>query len=691
MGALMARGRFPRAGAGLAIAFAFALAGEVAAAQTLRYVALVDGGTQAGHQVVVEGDDGVTRSEFIFKDNGRGPELKEEFTLNPDGTFRSYRVTGTSTFGAPVDETFTLADGVARWTSTSDRGEQPVGPGAQYSPLGGSPAATSVSLAALAKRPDGRLPLIPSGVLSARKVAEAEVRKGGDRRTVQLLAITGVGFSPSFAWATDEARPRLFAYIYPGFVQMIEEGWESNADALEEVQKRAESEALVAMHGRLAHRLPGSTLIRNARLFDSEHARLGEASDVRLRDGRIDSVVPAGTDADAADHVIDAGGRVLLPGLFDMHAHVSRWSGGLQLAAGVTSLRDMGNDNATLQQVIAEARDGTLVMPRIVPAGFLEGESAQSARNGFVVADLEGAKKAIDWYADHGYRQLKVYNSFPKQILADTVAHAHARGLRVSGHVPVFLRAQDALDAGFDELNHINQIMLNFMVRPDTDTRTLERFYLPARETADLDLDSKPVQDFIALLAEKQIVIDPTLATFEFLHQREGQITPIFAGVEDHLPPDVQRSRRAAEMDIPDDATGARYRESFDRMVEFVGRAWRAGVPVVAGTDEVPGFTLHHELALYVRAGLSPAQALQVATWNGAKYSGVLDTLGSITPGKVADLVLVDGDPTADIGDIRKAATVIQGDVAYYPAEIHAELGVRPFAQPLRAVPGTTK
>lgn len=232
-------------------------------------------------------------------------------------------------------------------------------------------------------------------------------------------------------------------------------------------------------------------------------------------------------------------------------------------------------------------------------------------------------------------------------------------------------------------------MVLNFLVEPGTDTRTLERFYLPAREAAGLDLDSAPVRDFIATLAEKRIVMDPTLATFEFLHQRNGQITPIFAGIEDHLPPDVQRGRRAAEMDIPDDATGARYRESFERMVEFVGRAYRAGVPLVAGTDEVPGFTLQHELALYVRAGLTPAQVLQVATWNGAKYSGVLDRLGSIAPGKQADLVLVDGDPTTDIADIRRVVTVIKGQTAYYPAEIHAELGIRPFAEPLRVQAAT--
>jgi len=668
----------------MVLLLAVGLAGPAGAAETLHYVALVDGGKQAGQQTVTTGEDGVVRTEFIFKDNGRGPELKEEFALNEDGTFRRYRVTGTSTFGAPVDEQFELVDGVARWKSTSDQGEQRVAAGAQYSPLGGTPAVASVALSALAARGDGRLPLIPSGTLSVRKVTEAQVRRSDEARTVQLVAITGIGFTPTFVWATDEVRPRLFAFIFPGFLQMVEAGWEGNADALETAQKAAEAEALVSLQQRLAHPLAGSTLIRNARVFDSEQAQLGAGSDVRLADGRIVSVLAAGADGAAADQVIDAGGRVLLPGLFDMHAHVDRWSGGLQLAAGVTSLRDMGNDNATLQQVMAEERAGTLLMPRIVAAGFLEGESEQSARNGFVVGDLDGAKKAIDWYAANGYPQLKIYNSFPKDILPATVAYAHEKGLRVSGHVPVFLRAQDAVDAGFDELNHINQVVLNFLVEPDTDTRTLERFYLPAREAVDLDLDSKAVQDFIATLAAKQVVLDPTLATFEFLHQRNGEMTPIFAGIEDHLPPDVQRGRRAAEMDIPDDATGARYRESFQRMVEFVGRAWRAGVPLVAGTDEVPGFTLQHELALYVRAGLTPAQALQVATWNGAKYSGVLEQLGSIVPGKQADLVLVDGDPTADIADIRKIVTVIKGDTAYYPAEILTELGIRPFAEPLR-------
>jgi len=669
----------------LCLSLALFLAGPAAAAETLRYVALVDGGTKAGEQVVRKDDDGTTHVDFIFKDNGRGPELKEEYKLAADGTYSQYKVTGTSTFGAKVDETFSRVGDNAQWKSTSDQGKQSVSGTALYSALGGTPAGFSVAMSALAKRGDGKLPLIPSGTLTVRKIAEAEVAHGNDKRTVQLVAMTGVGLTPTFAWATTDADPRLFAFIYPGFLQLIEEGWESNAMALETRQKQAEGEVLIGMEQRLAHSLAGTTLIRNARIFDSEKATLGTASDVLIRDGKIVSLSNSGDEKAKADNVIDANGKVLLPGLFDMHAHFGPWDGGLHLAAGITTIRDMGNDNTTLQQLMAQLSEGKLLGPSVVPAGFIEGESKMSARNGFVIKNLDEAKKAVDWYADHGYPQVKIYNSFPKDILRDTAAYAHQRGLRVSGHIPAFMRAQDAVDQGYDEIQHINQVMLNFFVTPETDTRTLERFYLVAKKTAGLDFDSKPVQDFIALLAKKQIVIDPTLATFEFIHQREGELSPIVADVADHLPPDIQRSRRVGEMDIPDDATEALYGKSFDKLVEFVGRLYKAGVPIVAGTDEISGFTLQRELELYVKAGITPAQVLQIATWNGAKYTRTTADRGSVTVGKRADLVLVDGDPTVDIADIRKVALVIHQGKAYYPSEIDEALGIKPFAEPVRA------
>lgn len=665
----------------LALCLGMGLAGDAFAAQVTRHVVLVSGGKQAGHQVVTRGDDGTVDVEFVFKDNGRGPELRERYALAADGTYRDYRVQGATTFGAPVDETFTRVGDRARWKTTSDAGDQPVSGTAMYMALGGTPQGFSVALQALARQASGTLPLLPNGTLTARELARATAQCGGKPREARLMAVSGVGLTPQFGWVGGDGE--LFAFIVPGYLQMLEEGCEADGAALEAAQKQAEAALLVDIARRHARPLPGSTLVRNARVFDSERAVLGAASDVLVRDGRIVSVAPTGRRV-AADRVIDAGGRVLLPGLFDMHAHAGRWEGPLNIAAGVTTVRDMGNDNASIAQMRAEIAAGTLLAPDIVPAGFIEGESEFASRSDFVVKDLAGAKEAIDFYAANGYPQIKIYNSFPKEALKATVEYAHAKGLRVSGHVPAFLRAQDVLDAGYDEIQHINQLLLNFFVDDKTDTRTLQRFYLVAEKTDALDLDSAPVQAFIAELARRQVVIDPTLGTFEFLHHRNGQVSPLLAGVAAHLPPGVIRQRSAAEMDIPDDATGARYKRSFDKLVDFVGRAYRAGVPVVAGTDEIAGFTLQRELELYVHAGLTPAQALQVATWNGAKYSRTLDRRGSIAPGKLADLVLVDGDPTRDITDLRKVALVIKGGAAYYPAELHQELGIKPFAAPLR-------
>ena len=114
-------------------------------------------------------------------------------------------------------------------------------------------------------------------------------------------------------------------------------------------------------------------------------------------------------------------------------------------------------------------------------------------------------------------------------------------------------------------------------------------------------------------------------------------------------------------------------------MVEFVGRLYKAGVPLVAGTDTLAGFSLHSELVLYVKAGLTPAQALQIATLNGAKFTNTLSDRGTITPGKLADLILIDGDPTKNIEDIRKVALVITRGKLIYPNEINRAIGVKPF------------
>jgi cytosine/adenosine deaminase-related metal-dependent hydrolase len=463
---------------------------------------------------------------------------------------------------------------------------------------------------------------------------------------------------------------------------MIEQGWEAALPALTEAQQAAETRLLVDLARTTLKPMRGLGVIRNARIFDSGTARLrpGGLADVFVLRGRISAILPAGSpQLRHADQEIDAAGRVLLPGLFDMHAHIDRWDGGLHLAGGVTTVRDMGNNNAKLQTLMDETAAGDLLHPRIVPSGLLEGESPMAFRNGFVIETLQQARDAVDWYAVHGYPQLKIYNSFPRAMVREIAAYAHSRGLRVSGHVPVTMRASEAVEQGYDEIQHINQVMLEFLVTPSTDTRTLERFYLPAEKLAGLNLDSKRVTDFVALLKRRGTVIDPTLATFDFIKQRDGELAAPYAAIADHLPPDVRRSLLTGGMKIPDSETAARYRASYARMVEFVGRLYRAGVPLVAGTDAMAGFTLHSELELYVKAGLTPGQALQIATRNGARYTRTSADRGSIEVGKLADLVLVDGDPTRQISDLRRVALVLTQGRLMSPSQIYTSLGVRPF------------
>lgn len=662
------------------IPLALAAAFGAQAATTVKYLIYTEAGKQMGEQVVEKLDDGVTKVRFIYKNNGRGPELTEQFRVGADGTMTEYTVKGNSTFGAVVDDRFERKGDQAEWKSTSEQGKKTITGPAAYVPLNSSFEVMSAAITALAAAPDAKLPLLPSGTLSQTKLDTLDITSAtGKKQTVQLLAQTGIGLSPAFMWATTGDKPRLFAVIIPGFMNALEEGWENAIPEMAKRQKVAESKMLADVAAKLQHPLPGLTLVKNARVFDSDKATVGAPSDIYILRGRITSVQPAGSPARDVANTIDAGGRIVLPGLFDMHGHVDRWSGALNISTGVTSVRDMGNDNAQLQAMLDETTDGKLLGPQVVPAGFLEGESQYSASGGFTVKDLQGAKNAIDWYAQRGYPQLKIYNSFPKDILKDTVAYAHSRGMRVSGHVPAGLRAQQALDAGYDEIQHINQVLLNFFVKPDTETRNLNRFVLPAEKVADLDFNSKPVKDFVAQLAKKQIAIDPTMSAFAFLKQRDGDVNEPYADFAANMPPDVARGFAVGTMKIDGAEQLKRYEKSYAKMVQFVGVMYRAGVPIVAGTDDIAGFTLHSELALLVKAGLTPAQALQVATRNGARYTRTSNDRGSITPGKLADLVLVDGDPTKDIKDVRKVSAVVTRGYVVYPGEIDAALGIAPF------------
>ena len=659
-----------------ALAFPVAAFGDT----TLEYDVLFLG-RLGGTQKTVIGDNGRIQVNYSHRSNGRGPDLEEVIRLAPDGTFASYRLEGKTTYGAVLDEQFSIERGRASWTSSAERGFKDLSAPAMYLPNYGTHE-TSAMIVRATQKAGGSLPGLPGGELKSQLLKTVRVGPAGEERAVALYAILGAGLQPDYVWLDAEGEQALFANIYVGGSQMIRTGYAAHAAELEREQAAAEAEYLRTIAKQQVQHLPEPILIRDVRVFDTKNATLGAASDVYVNGGRIAAIYPADSPVQQAATVIEGNGRALLPGLFDMHSHEDAWNAGLQIAGGVTTSRDMGSDNDYLPGLMRDIAEGDVIGPHIVAAGFIEGESPYSSRGGFVVNDVEEARAAIDWYAQRGFRQVKLYNSMKPEWAEPVAAYAHSRGLRVSGHVPAFSRAERVVREGYDELQHINQLMLNFVSEPDTDSRTIVRFDLVGAKSHTIDLESPAVRDFIALLVERGTVIDATMATFEASYtQRPGDLDPSLAAVVDHVPFATQRSWRNNTTDVSGDKLET-YRASWQRMLQFLGRLYAAGVPLVAGTDSLAGFMLHRELELYVQAGVPPGEAIRIATENGARYSGVLHETGTVERGKRADLILVDGDPTKDISDIRRISYVLKEGVGYSPAGLYEAFGIRRFAEP---------
>ena len=214
---------------------------------------------------------------------------------------------------------------------------------------------------------------------------------------------------------------------------------------------------------------------------------------------------------------------------------------------------------------------------------------------------------------------------------------AHARGMRISGHIPAFMTAEEAVKAGYDEIQHMNMLFLNFLGK-DIDTRSKLRFTIPGTEGGKLDLTSQPVKDFVALLKEKGTVVDPTITIINYaFNARAGVSNIAFNDVADHLPPTVQRGIRQGMLRIEEDERDA-YSESAANMNRMIKVLHDAGVQVIPGTDFYNGIAYHSELKSYVAAGISEADVLRLATLDASSVVKAENMTGSIEVGKASDL-----------------------------------------------------
>ena len=653
------------------------LLAQRATSDTLSYTVLLASRPAGVHRAWTSAD-GTRNFTLEYNDRGRGPSLRQQVELSPEGFPLRLTITGHDYLKSPVDERYTLhRDGSAwraAWKNQAESTSVRVDRSAYYLPL--NDASSGLLEALLLASPDSTLTVLPHAKLRVERVRDLNVAAEGRSARLTLFATHGIGFTPATWWADE--RGRFFA-AGSSWTMTIRQGWEPAVAALLRAQASYDSARAITAARTLTRRPSGPVVFRNATLFDPESGRTRPRTTIVVRGNRIAAVGAEGTVPipDGAE-VIDVAGRTVMPGMWDMHVHMTEDEGLLHLAAGVTTVRDMAND---MDETLARRRriaEGTLLGPRMHLAGFLDGPGPFAGPTKALVSTADSARAWVNRYADAGHVQVKIYSSIDPALVPVIVSAAHARGMRVSGHVPQGMTAEEFVRAGADELQHVNFLFLNFWRDSVKDTRTPERFTAPAARAALLPLDDERVRRFVRLLKERGTVIDPTLVAFEgMLTARPGTLDPTFASVADRMPPALRRYFMGGGLPVPD-SLERRYRESYAAFKRMVKTMFDAGVPIVAGTDNLAGFAYHRELELYAEAGIPHADILRMATLGAAQVMKQERDLGSIAAGKLADLIVIDGDPLRRISDIRRVTLVMKDGSLHDPAALYRAVGVTP-------------
>ena len=369
--------------------------------------------------------------------------------------------------------------------------------------------------------------------------------------------------------------------------------------------------------------------------------------------------------------LLDATGKFAIPGLWDMHAHYEQveW-GPIYLAAGVTSVRDVGNEFDFIRTVHDELdrKDNPAIGPHLEFAGIIDGSGPISL--GADIADTpEQAAAWVSKYKAAGARQIKIYSSVKPEIVKAICTDAHAAGMTVTGHIPNGMTAVEGVQDGMDQINHIVYELPYFAHLPLTPSGKEDYSKPPA-----LDLDGPRAKELISVLKAHHTVLDPTVAIFEsMMHTKPfGLLEP---GIE-HLPPQLREA-----LDSPPSASDKVELNTaqWQAIMGSLHALHQAGIPIVAGTDqEIPGYSLHRELELYVEAGFTPLEAIQAATSQAAKALGVQKESGSLEVGKRADVLLLSADPLADIHNTRAVWRTIAAGAIYQPAPLWESVGFLP-------------
>lgn len=633
------------------------------------------GGTRVG-QLEARHTPDDSRIEYEYRNNGRGPTIHEKITIGENGLPTAWTISGATTFGNRIDEQFALNGGEASWKDATGAGKTVPSEPSIYIAQDASPYAIGVYARALLADDDHAMPVLPGGTLRLDEIEKLNVTGEDGETRVTAYALSGIDINPTYFLLDD--NDDFFAVMSPRFA-IVRQGYEAEDERLRALSAAYEARRFEDIQKRLARNYEGPVRISNVRIFDPVTLALTEPVSVLVAGNRIADIQPAEVAPEPGEVEIDGAGGTLVAGFYEMHAHLQQGVALLNVLAGVTSVRDMGNNNEVLSDLIAKINDGRLAGPRVTRSGFIEGKSPYSSNNGIIVSSREEAVAAVKRYEGGDFYQIKIYNSMNPDWVPAMIEAAHANGLKVAGHVPAFSNADAMIAAGYDEMTHINQVMLGWVLEEGEDTRTLLRLTALKRLPA-LEMDDPAVIKTIDAMVENNVAIDPTLAIHEnLLRARNGTNAPGVVDYIDHMPVEVQRSAKTAWADVSAPEDDKAYWQAFDKIVETVTLMREKGIQLVPGTDLGGSFSYHRELELYQLTGMTAPEILKWATYGMASYLGQQDELGSIEVGKLADFFLVPGDPTADLKAIKTISMVVKDGTFYFPSEIYPEFGIRPF------------